>query len=124
MITEFYKNFVNNVSLTEEKIIDLTLTELGSGLYAYMYMLDNTNRKAEAQLIKTSRDIIFDTRDGFKQKNKLDISIALNKVYDLLTVQVTMLRANPERKWEAGFFQSNLNDLADFKYLMNPNKNK
>ena len=124
MITDIYKDLVNDRPITIENVIDQVLTELGSGLYAYMYMLDNTERKSEATLIMDLRNIIFDARDSFRNKkiSKIDISIALDKVYTLLTVQVTMLRTSPERSWEAGFFQSNLNEILDFKYLMNPNK--
>lgn len=124
MVTDIYKDLVNDRLITSENVINQVLTELGSGLYAYMYMLENTDRKTEAGLIQSLRTIIFDARDGFRDGkiSKIDISIALDKVYTLLTVQVTMLRANPERSWETGFFQSNLNEILDFKYLMNPNK--
>lgn len=124
MITKFYKNFINGNTTPEINIVNLTLTELGSGLYPYMYMLDNTGRKIEAKLIEDLRNMIFDARDACSvdMLNKIQIHTVLNAVYELLKVQISMLRVNPERKWEAGFFNAYMNDLADFLYLINPNK--
>lgn len=126
MLTEIYKNEVNGERSTIGQIINITLTELGGGLYTYMYMLHGLGRKAESDLIENLRSMIFDIRDKFAngKVTKLDIASELNKVHDLLNVQITMLRSNEQTKWEAGVFKAYLNDLIDFKYLMNPNKDK
>ena len=124
MLTEFYKNFINGDVTPEIKIINLTLSELGGQLYPYMYMLDNTGRKIEAKLIEDLRNMIFDARSAYSVDtlDKMKIHTVLNAVYELLKVQINMLRVNPERKWEVGFFNAYINDVSVFTYLMNPNK--
>ncbi len=88
-----------------------------------MFMLENTGRTTEASLIRDLRKIIFDVRDLVDKDEitLLKISEEMSRTYDLLAVQLTMLRANPERKWECGLFESYMNELLDFKFLMKPN---
>ena len=119
MLSDILVRFENN-KVTTEYLIEATLGDLGAGLYAYMYMLENTDRKREAKLIENLRSIIFDTRSAYcaESISRDEVSINLEKVKSLLSVQMTMIESNPLIAWEKGFFNGYVNELCNAIYRL------
>ena len=99
-------------------LVYIMLTNIGSSMYTYMLMLEQTGRKDEQYLIKEYRDKIFGIRDSYErgQCKEEDIVKELGNVDEKLSVQVTMLRTIEGRQWEAGLFQTTLNDIPNLMF--------
>lgn len=60
-MTELWQSFLMG-KLTEADLVEDMLTRLGSGLYAYMTMLETQERKSEANRLERLRERIFQIR--------------------------------------------------------------
>jgi len=129
MITDIFKKFNEN-KLTEKIIIINTLTSFSVYLYPYLLMLketlkdQNNNRTEEYELVKKYREIFFNLRDLYYKDEitKEKIASDINDFSNMFKTHLILLKANKERSWECEMFQGFYNDILDFKYLMNPNK--
>lgn len=123
MNVDTLKRFRNN-ELTEKKIIQDIITEVGGDLYQYMLFLENTDKSVEADVLANYRTLIFEARTKHNTNvfSAEDVKEVMDKIYDLLNIQIMMLRQIPGRQWEVGFLSTFMNELADFKYQLKPNK--
>jgi hypothetical protein len=123
MNVDTLKNFRAN-ALTEKRIITDLITESAGDLYQYMRYLENTDKQVESKVIEDYRTQIFDVRKKYANDdvNADGVKVVMDKIYDLLNIQIIMLRQIPGREWECSFFTTYMNELADFKYQLKPNK--
>jgi hypothetical protein len=112
-----------NDKLTEEHIIEAMLTDLGSGLYAYMVMLGSQDREAEASRMKDLRDRIFKIRNKFTdgsfltgEEATLDPVTEMQKVLLELQILEDMLRIY--RPNESIIFQTPVNDAIGLVWTL------
>jgi len=115
----FYRTHVKGTEEYEKdfkKLIDVFLSDIASGMYVYMLMLDNTNRKQEFNIVKGYRDNLFNLREICKNTIPDDICYSLKIILDQINIHTTLLRTNPETAWESTAFISLSNDIARLKF--------
>lgn len=97
-------------------LVRICLTDMASDMFTYMSMLEHYDRKTEAVLIKGYRTDIFEARDDFGRNKMLlsEVCTLLRETHLKLQVHVAMLRTIDGREWEAGIFQSVVNDMPNF----------
>lgn len=101
-------------------LVKIMLTAFGSDMYAYMLMLEHSDRKLENKMIKDHREKIFAIRDFYDrdQLTQKQVVEDLTPILEKIIVQVEMLRTIEDRQWEAGLFQSLINDMTNFLFYM------
>ena len=122
---ELGEEYAKSAILQDYKIlVRIILTTMGSDLYAYMEMMEHSERKKEANMIKEYRDIIFGARDTFDRDGitTQHVREAILDVHTKLTVQVEMLKTFEGRQWEAGLHKSLLNDISNFAFYLKESK--
>lgn len=101
-------------------LIKIMLTSFGSNMYAYMLMLEHSDRKLEHRMILDHREKIFAIRDFYDRGQLTEKNIVedLTPILEKLLVQVEMLRTIEGRQWEAGLFQTLTTDMTNFLFYM------
>jgi hypothetical protein len=110
MIIEDFIHHKEN-TLTDSMCTQAVLTDFVSKLYFYMKFLENSNRVAEADLIRNIRGMIVECRSITHITNE-DILKTLQTVNVYLNIQITVLSGAKERQWEAELFDTYIQDLA------------
>ena len=123
MITDIFRKLKTD-DTNEKSVVEILNTYFGAGLYSYMIFLNNTDRKSEGELIENLRTKIFIARESFNKDKmtKVELSKVFRNVIELLKTQMVVVKTNPDKVWEWGFVDSYINDLTDYAYLLNPNK--
>lgn len=63
MLDEYYA-LLKGQAITENKILQMMLTDVGSSFYTYMIMLNLADRRVEAARMKDWRERVFRVRDN------------------------------------------------------------
>lgn len=96
--------------LTVERAMESMITEIGSGVYAYMVMLSNAGREHESKFYEEVRKEVFDIRSKVSEPDTdfADLSNRMRIVAEKLRTAEFFLWAHKPQ--EAGILQSVTNE--------------
>ena len=109
MNQEDYISFLKG-KLTVERAMESMITEIGSGVYAYMVMLGNAGREHESEFYEDIRKEVFDIRSKVSEPGTdfAELSNRMRVVAEKLrTAEIFLWAHKPQ---EAGLLQSVANE--------------
>lgn len=123
-MTDFFYKLMDGKSVTQEEIMREALTHLGGSLYAYMVMLEVSDRKIEAKRMEDFRTRIFKIRDnmyssivGRRTSTPEEDCADMASIYKEMKVVSEML-VQYRPGGESMIFQSPLNDACGLAYRL------
>lgn len=109
MNQEDYTAFLKG-KFTVERAMESMITEIGSGVYAYMVMLGNAGREHESKFYEEIRKEVFDIRSKVSEEGTdfAELSTRMRVVAEKLrTAEIFLWAHKPQ---EAGLLQSVTNE--------------
>jgi hypothetical protein len=121
MLDEYYA-LLKGHPITENTLIRMMLTDVGSSFYSYMIMLELADRKVEAARMEDWRKRVFRVRDNLniyhqpKNSTPAEDIVEMEKLYAEMKVLIEMLMQY--RRGESPIFHSAENTVCGLIHIL------